>query len=205
MIDGRSHMSGRLRQVASRRSARPRFRRERLSRAVHANHRTGVAPANRASCARPSRGPRDQPSKLTARAVPNCASFGPREIVADLILPVVRAAVARQIVYGPRADRRRHGPVEVARLGTGENGLAGGGNWIRTLGSARDRPRLRGFVVHLSAQVLAVRRGHPFREGNLDRDQCRQGFAGRRSAVRAVPRPPRHCLTIPPAVLAMAD
>src|ERR1700730_15949519 len=63
---------------------------------------------------------------------------------------------------------------------------------IASLGSARDRPRLRGFVVHLSAQVLAVRRGHPFREGNLDRDRCRQGFAGRRSAVRAVPRPPTH-------------
>ena len=30
--------------------------------------------------------------------------------------------------------------------------LSAGGNWIRTLGSARDRPRLRGFVVHLSAQ-----------------------------------------------------
>jgi hypothetical protein len=30
--------------------------------------------------------------------------------------------------------------------------LSAGGNWIRTLGSARDRPRLRGSVVHLSAQ-----------------------------------------------------
>ena len=30
--------------------------------------------------------------------------------------------------------------------------LSAGGNWIRTLGSARDRPRLRGFVVHLTAQ-----------------------------------------------------
>ena len=46
-------------------------------------------------------------SKLTARAVPNCASFGRREIVADLILPVVRAAVARQTVYGPALNRLR--------------------------------------------------------------------------------------------------
>jgi hypothetical protein len=30
--------------------------------------------------------------------------------------------------------------------------LCAGGNWIRTLGSARDRSWLRGFVVHLSAQ-----------------------------------------------------
>ena len=52
-------------------------------------------------------GPRDRSSKLTARGVPNGVSFGATGIAADLTVPIVRAAVARQAVYGPALNRLR--------------------------------------------------------------------------------------------------
>ena len=61
----------------------------------------------------------------------------------------------RRTRRGGRRARRRSSQLPFGRQtaqGPKVRRLSAEGNWIRTLGSARDRPRLRGFVVHLSAQ-----------------------------------------------------
>jgi hypothetical protein len=81
-----------------------------------------------------------------------CRSARSDSHIRALAFQRTRKTRRHRVRRGMTGTERRCDWHEIHQGGAGLHGLTTGGNWIRTLGSARDRPRLRGSVVHLSAQ-----------------------------------------------------